>query len=90
MHEHSLIANLIHQIENVAGGEHGAPRVVGVRVRLGALTNISADHFREHFVNETVGTIAEGALLDVVRRDDPTDPHAQEIVLESVEVEEED
>lgn len=87
MHEHSLIANLLKQIESVTVAS-GASRVVGVTVRLGALSNISPEHFREHFVNETPGTLAEGARLEVTRGSSATDPYAQQIVLESVEVEE--
>jgi hydrogenase nickel incorporation protein HypA/HybF len=85
MHEHSFIANLLRQFESVAS-EYRAHRVVGVTVRLGALTSISSEHFREHFESETAGTIADGARLIVERSNDPLDRLATQIVLESVEV----
>ena len=68
--------------------EQGARRVVGVKVRLGALSHISPDHFREHFEAAATGTIAEAARLDIETLREERDPHAQDILLESVEVEE--
>ncbi len=87
MHERSLISNLINKVEYIAR-EQKVSRVVLVKVRLGALSHISAEHFREHFERDCSGSIAEGALLEVDVSDDMDDPHAQEILLESVDVEE--
>ena len=87
MHEHSLIRNLVDKVNEIARLE-GASRVVSIKVRLGALSHISAPHFREHFDNETLGTVLEGVALEVEEMDDPHDPMAQEILLESVEFEE--
>ncbi len=86
MHEMTLLRDLLHKIEAIAERED-AERVVGVKVRIGALAHISGEHFREHFEEATVGHVAEGARLDVVELHDETDPLAQEIVLESIEVE---
>jgi len=36
-----------------------------------------------------VGTVAEGARLEIVVLKDESDPHAQEIILDSVEIAEE-
>ncbi len=85
MHEHSLLEGLIGQIETIAR-QNDANQVVGVTVMLGALSNISPAHFREHFVRAVVGTVAEGAKLEVQALTDMSDPRAQEIVLASVEV----
>lgn len=85
MHEMSLLRDLLKKIDEIARTE-GAARVVGVKVWLGAFSHISADHFREHFEEATVGHVAEGARLEVTESDDESDPNAQEIVLESVEV----
>jgi hydrogenase nickel incorporation protein HypA/HybF len=85
MHEFSLIASLLNKIEAIAR-EQQATKVTGVRVRLGALAHISADHLREHFEQGARGTIAEGARLDIIEKRDLTEPHAQEILLESVVV----
>jgi len=86
MHEMSLIHDLMRKIETIAR-EQNATKVVGVKVRLGALAHISADHFREHFEEEAKGTIADGARLDVDLLTDENDPQAQDIMLDSVEVE---
>ena len=58
-----------------------------MRVRLGALSHITADHFREHFEHAIRETVAKDAKLDVVENKDEKDPQAQEIILESIEVE---
>lgn len=87
MHEMSLIHDLMRKIKTIASDQH-ATRVAGVKVRIGALAHISADHFREHFEEEGKGTIAEGARLEVEMLTDENDPQAQDIILDSVEVEE--
>ena len=86
MHEMSLIHDLMRKIETIARDQN-AVKVVGVKVRLGALAHISADHFREHFEEESKGTIADGAQLEVELLTDENDPQAQDIMLDSVEVE---
>ena len=50
MHESSLLKGLMTQIGNIAR-QHNSDKVVSVKIRLGALSNISPDHFREHFVH---------------------------------------
>ena len=87
MHEHSLMAGLIQTIERI-GREQNASKILGVRIRLGALSHISPDHLGEHFVQAAAGTMAEGAKLEIVEILDTSDPDAQEIILESVDVEE--
>jgi hydrogenase nickel incorporation protein HypA/HybF len=86
MHEMSLIHDLMRKIETIARDQN-AVKVVGVKIRLGALAHISADHFREHFEEESKGTIADGARLHVELLTDENDPQAQDIMLDSVEVE---
>jgi len=86
MHEMSLINNLLHKIESIAK-EQKADHITSVRVRLGALSHISADHFKGHFIDGVKGTIAEGALLNIEVSDDLHDPQAQDIMLLSVAVE---
>ena len=87
MHEASLIADLLHQIAAVMR-QQGTGRVVGVTVKLGALSHISPAHFREHFAYGTRGSIAEGARLTLEIGHDISDPRAQEVVLDCIEVEE--
>lgn len=86
MHEFSLIDDLMKKIETVTASQE-AKRAVVVTVKLGALSHISADHFREHFDHAAKGTVAEGARLEVHESKDINDALAQEILLESVEVE---
>ena len=86
MHEASLMVNLMRRIDDIAKADR-ARRIVGVSVWLGALSHMSAEHFAEHFDHASVGTIAEGAKLDVIVSDDTRDKNAQDIVLKHVEVE---
>ncbi|MCB1123831.1 MAG: hydrogenase maturation nickel metallochaperone HypA [Verrucomicrobiae bacterium] len=86
MHEHSLLNNLMHKIEQVVHEQH-AERATKVTIRLGAFSHISPGHFREHFDQAKPGTVADGAELEVYASDDESDPFAQEMILESLEVE---
>ncbi len=86
MHEQSLMAGLMRQLANVARTHH-ARRVTVVRVTLGALSHISPAHFQDHFERAIRGTVAEGCLLEIEVSPDPRDPRAQDIVLDSVDVE---
>lgn len=85
MHEASLMINLMRQIEAIARDE-GAVRVTKVKVWCGALSHMSAGHFAEHFNQAAAGSLAEGAALDVTVSDDITDDRAQDIQLESIDV----
>jgi len=80
------MADLIRELEARARAE-GAVRVTRVRVRLGALSHFTGAHFREHFEDAARGTLAEGAAVDAELRTDPTEPAAQGVVLESIDVE---
>jgi hydrogenase nickel incorporation protein HypA/HybF len=86
MHERALMADLMREIEAVATAD-GAHRVTRVSVRLGALSHFTPEHFREHFVDASRGTPAEGAAVDALLDEDLDDPRATGVVLESVEVE---
>jgi len=85
VHERALMNDVMRKIEEVAlfGG---ATRVTRVTVRLGALSHFTPEHFREHFVDASQGTIAENAAVDVVLDDDIADTSARDVVLESVEI----
>ena len=86
MHEHALMVDLMRKIEAEAIASGGG-RVTRIRVRLGALSHFSAAHFREHFEDTSRGTVAEGAEVEAELRTDPTEPEAQGVVLESIDVE---
>ena len=76
----------MNKLESISKTYHGK-KLLSVKVKLGALSHISADHFREHFIHAVRGTAAEGAQLEVETSQDEKDPHAQEIILDSVEME---
>jgi hydrogenase nickel incorporation protein HypA/HybF len=86
MHETALVRDLVRRIDQLARAA-GASRVVGAKVWLGALSHLSAEHFREHFVLEARNTLASTAALKIELSSDSTDPHAQQVRLESVELE---
>lgn len=85
MHETGLIRDLVRRLE-AAARDAGADKVVAATVWLGALSQMSPDHFREHFETDVRGTLAEGATLTLEVSNDPDDPHAQSVVLRSVEL----
>ena len=86
MHERALMTDLMRKIEAEAEAAGGG-RVTMVRVRLGALSHFTVEHFREHFEDASRGTVAEGAEIEAEIRTDPTEPEAQGVVLESLDVE---
>jgi hydrogenase nickel incorporation protein HypA/HybF len=84
-HELSLMADLMQKVESVAR-EEGATTVTSISVRLGALSHMSPAHFREHWQHAARGTLAEGAAIEIETSGDPAEPHAEDILLRSVEV----
>jgi len=74
------------RIEEAARAEK-ARRVVGISVRLGALSHMTPGHFGEHFDHAAAGTIAEDATLSVTTSSDIHDPRATDVVLDGIEVE---
>ena len=86
MHETGIVRDLVRRLQ-AAAGNAGAIRVAGVSMRLGALSAFSPAHFQEHFEAEARGTLAEGAALQILVSDDVTDPQAQDVVLESIDLE---
>ena len=86
MHERALMRDLLGRVLGIAA-EEDARRVTAVRVRLGALSHFTPEHFREHFADASRGTLAEGAAVDAVFADDLGDSRAGGVVLETVEVE---
>ena len=86
MHEFSLLKDLMKKINEVTA-ENKADRVSALTVQLGALSHISADHFREHFEHAAKGTVVEHARLDIVEAKDETAPDAMDILLKDIELE---
>ena len=86
MHEKALMDDLMRKILGSAEAE-GGTRVTRVCVRLGALSHFTEAHFRGHFADASRGTLAEGAAVEAQLGTDPTEPYAQGVVLESIDVE---
>jgi hydrogenase nickel incorporation protein HypA/HybF len=87
MHETALVRDIVRRINELARATN-ARRVTGAKVWLGALSHLSAEHFREHFAIEARNTLAAGAVLDIEASEDPDDPHALHARLENVELDE--
>ena len=85
MHELSLFKDILNKIESISQDNEGK-KIVKMKVRLGALSHLSASHFQQHFDQFSIGTKAEGADLEIVEDNDQSAPYAQSIVLESVEI----
>jgi hydrogenase nickel incorporation protein HypA/HybF len=77
--------DLVRKVLAVAEAEH-ATSVARIRVRLGALSHFTPEHFVEHWVDASRGTVAEGAEVDATMDTDLEGEAAQGVVLESVEV----
>ena len=85
MHEQATIRDLVATVLRVAE-ENDGKRVVRIKVRLGALSHFTPEHFVEHWVDAASGTIAEGCKVESELSEDLTDPQAQGVVLEDVEI----
>jgi hydrogenase nickel incorporation protein HypA/HybF len=77
--------DLVRKVLSVAEAE-GATSVTRIRVRLGALSHFTPEHFVEHWVDASRGTLAEGAEVDAAVDADLAGEAAQGVVLEAVEV----
>ena len=85
MHERALLDDLLRKVLAVAEAEH-AESVSRIRVRLGALSHFTPEHFREHWKDASRGTLAEDAEVDATLDADLEGDAAQGVVLESIEV----
>lgn len=82
MHERSIMASLMRRIDALARS-HGARRVTAVRVRLGALSHMSKEHFCEHFEQAARGSLAQGAAIDAQHTSDLFDVFLVDVELET-------
>ena len=85
MHERALMDDLVRKVLDVAEAED-ASAVSRIRVRLGALSHFTPEHFVEHWVDASQGTLAEHAEVDAAMDESLEGEAAQGVVLESVEV----
>jgi hydrogenase nickel incorporation protein HypA/HybF len=70
MHETALVRDVVHRIDQLPRSA-GAQRVAGAKVWLGALSHLSEEHFREHFLIEARDTLAAGAALQIDMSSNP-------------------
>ena len=89
MHEKAILDDLMRKIVSIST-ERKVAKVTEVHVKLGSLCHMSPGHFREHFIDASRGTVAEGARVDAEVIPGITHPRARDIVLERLEVEEEE
>ena len=85
MHETGIVRDLVRRLEKIAQ-DGGAERVSSVVVWLGALSQFSPEHFREHFDEEARGTLVEGAALKIEMSQDIGHPSAQDVMMQSVDL----
>lgn len=85
MHETGIVRDLVRHLEALAK-DAGALSIERVHVSLGALSQFSPVHFREHFEEEVNGTIAQGTRLEIEEASDPADPDALHVVIRSVDL----
>lgn len=85
MHERAVLNDLMNKI-NALSAQSGATRVLKISVQLGALSHMSEDHFKEHFSDAALGSIAEYAEVEAFQSTDIHDPHANGIILKKIDV----
>ena len=84
MHEESLLRDLVRRVDDVARA-HGAARVTCVRLWVGALSHLAGTDLGPRWALATEGTLAAGSRLDLTVSDDPHDPRAASVMLESID-----
>jgi len=87
MHETALVRDVVRRMVELTQTT-GACRVARAKIWLGALSHLSPEHFREHFAVAALDTVAASAVLEIEVSDDPNDPDAQHVRLESVNLDE--
>ncbi len=86
MHEFSLLRSIFTKLDELQNENQGKS-IKKITIKLGALSHISAEHFKEHFDQLNVGKPYVHAQLDLVVSNDQYDPNAQQVLLQSIEVE---
>jgi hydrogenase nickel incorporation protein HypA/HybF len=84
MHEEALLRDLLRKVDEVAR-DQGIPRVVRVRLWVGALSHFSEPQLRARWALAVPGTVAAEAELLVDVSLDPDDPRASRVILTSLD-----
>ncbi len=85
MHEEALLRDIVAKVDEVARRGGGRP-VTRIRLRVGALSHLTAAWLVERWPLAARGTLGEGAVVEVSSSSDPTDPQAQSVLVESIDV----
>jgi hydrogenase nickel incorporation protein HypA/HybF len=88
MHEEALLKDLRRKIVEVAR-ENGAEHVTRVRLWVGALCELNESGLKAAWPRTTKGTAAERSVLEVETSKDLHDPRAEDVILTSLDVEDE-
>lgn len=67
--------------------EHNGAKILSIKVRLGALSHMSPEHFLEHLSEFSSGSCFEKAKFEFIAETDIHDPQATGVYIESVEIE---
>lgn len=86
MNETNPRRDFIQDLEDKAK-EHQARWILKAQVRLGVLSPMDAEQFRENFIAASEGTMAEWAEVEIEESGDMDDPHATDFSLVSLELE---
>jgi len=86
MHETTILNDLLKKVREVMEMEN-REKVKSITVWLGAMSYISADHFKDHFDLATKGSDLEGVPLIIEISDDVFHPQARDILLKTVDLE---
>jgi hydrogenase nickel incorporation protein HypA/HybF len=84
MHESGLMKDMMASIQKIIS-ENRLVTVTRIKIRIGALSPFSADHFREHYDEAVAGSPIEHAALILETADDIGADDALSIVLEEIE-----
>ncbi len=79
------IEELISKIEEHVE-ENDANKAVEVRLKIGALADVDVEDFRDAFAEALIGTVADGARINIVISKNRDDADAGDIVLTNIEV----
>jgi Zn finger protein HypA/HybF involved in hydrogenase expression len=85
MYESVFVHELLDRIEVIAIELHSR-KITGVKVRIGASAQVSAERLHEQFTRAAQHTVAHGARLDIETTPEVTPPPARRFVLENVEI----
>lgn len=77
--------DLIKKVIFIAHRE-GAAKVTKISVKLGALSHMSKEHFKEHFDIASIGTIAHGAEIEAEESKEIHEPNAASVILKGIDV----